>query len=54
MLRLLEEAGRRGLAALAGNLRADNARMLELCRDLGATILPVPGDPGVLCARFEP
>ena len=54
MLRLLEEARRRGLAALVGNVRADNARMLELCRDLGATILPVAGDLGVLCVRFEP
>lgn len=53
MLRLLAEARRRGLAALVGNVRADNARMLELCRDLGAMILPVAGDPGVLCVRFE-
>lgn len=54
MLRLLEEAGRRGLAELVGSVRADNARMLELCRDLGAKIVPVVGDPGVLCVRFEP
>lgn len=53
MLRLLEEARRRGLAALVGSVRADNTRMLELCRDLGAAVLPVAGDPTVLCARFE-
>lgn len=53
MLRLLEEARRRGLAALVGSVRAGNARMLELCRDLGAVILPISGDPTVLCARFD-
>lgn len=53
MLRLLEEAKRRGLAALVGSVRTGNARMLELCRDLGAAILPVAEDPTVLCVRFE-
>jgi len=54
MLRLLDEARRRGLAALYGSVRADNARMLELCRELGAAITPVTGDPAVLCVCFEP
>lgn len=54
MLQLIDEARRRGLAALYGNVRADNARMLELCRDLGATITPVADDPGVLCVRIAP
>lgn len=53
MLRLLGEARRRHIAALVGNVRADNTRMLELCRDLGAVILPVADDPAVLHARFE-
>ena len=53
MLRLLEAARRRGITALTGNVRTDNTRMLELCRDLGAAILPIAEDPGILCARFE-
>jgi acetyltransferase len=52
MLRLLEEARRRGLASLVGNVRADNARMIELCRDLGATITRVPDEPNALCVKF--
>jgi acetyltransferase len=54
MERLLDEAKRRGLATLRGSVRADNARMLELCRDLGATIAPDPDDPGVRDVRFSP
>jgi acetyltransferase len=54
MLKLLDEAGRRGLAALHGSVRADNGRMLDLCRELGATITPDPDDPGVLCVRITP
>ncbi|HJP99511.1 MAG TPA: GNAT family N-acetyltransferase [Rhodanobacteraceae bacterium] len=53
MLRLLEEARRRHIAALVGSVRTDNTRMLELCRDLGAVILPVADDPATLHARFE-
>lgn len=54
MQRLLGEAKRRGLSALHGSVRADNPRMLELCRDLGATIAPDPDDPGVRDVRFVP
>jgi acetyltransferase len=54
MQRLLGEARRRGLAALHGSVRADNARMLELCRDLGATIALDPDDPAVRDVRFTP
>ena len=54
MQQLLGEARRRGLTALRGSVRADNARMLELCRDLGATVAPVPDDPRVRDVRFAP
>lgn len=54
MLKLLEEAHARGLVALHGSVRADNARMLELCRELGATITPEPDDPRVVCVRLAP
>lgn len=54
MLRLLEEAKRRGLASLVGSVRADNVRMLELCRDLGATITRIADEPGTLCVQFAP
>ncbi|MGH8215140.1 MAG: GNAT family N-acetyltransferase [Rhodanobacteraceae bacterium] len=52
MLRLLEEARRRGLASLVGSVRADNTRMLELCRDLGATVTQIADEPATLCVRF--
>ena len=54
MQRLIGEARRRGLTALHGSVRADNPRMLELCRDLGATIATDPDDPGVRDVRFVP
>lgn len=54
MLKLLDDARRRGLAALHGSVRADNTRMLDLCRELGATITPDPDDAGVLCVRLAP
>lgn len=54
MQQLLGEAKRRGLTALHGSVRADNSRMLELCRDLGATIATDPGDPSVRAVRFVP
>lgn len=54
MQRLLAEARRRGLAWLRGSVRADNARMLELCRDLGATATSDPGDPSIRSVTFAP
>lgn len=54
MLRLLEEARRRGLARLHGSVRADNARMLALCRDLGAAPTADPDDPAVRRVVFAP
>lgn len=54
MQKLLDEAKRRRLTALRGSVRADNTRMLELCRDLGAAITPDPDDPGVRDVRFVP
>jgi acetyltransferase len=54
MLRLLDEARRRGLTALLGDVRADNGRMLDLCRTLGAAISPDPDDRSVLRVCFSP
>lgn len=54
MQHLLEEACRRGLARLHGSVRADNARMLELCRDLGATVTADPDDPTIRSVTFAP
>jgi acetyltransferase len=54
MLRLLEEASRRGLASLVGTVRADNARMIELCRELGATITRIPDEATALRVKFAP
>lgn len=52
--RLLDEARRRGLAKLRGSVRTDNTRMLELCRDLGATTAVDPDDPYIRSVTFAP
>lgn len=52
MQRLLDEARKRGLANLRGSVRADNARMLELCRDLGATVAADPDDVSIRSVAF--
>lgn len=54
MQRLLAEARRRGLARLRGSVRANNARMLELCRDLGAATTSDPDDPSIRSVTFAP
>lgn len=54
MQRLLGEARRRGLVALEGSVRADNARMLDLCRDLGATLARDADDRTITHVRFAP
>ena len=54
MRQLLGEAKRRGLVALRGSVRADNGRMLELCRDLGAVIASDPDDPTIRRVTFAP
>lgn len=54
MQHLLEESRRRGLARLCGSVRAGNARMLELCRDLGATATTDPDDPTIRSVTFTP
>ena len=54
MQRLLAEAWQRGLVRLRGSVRADNARMLELCRDLGATIGADPEDSSIRSVTFAP
>lgn len=54
MRRLLAEARARGIKVLRGCVRADNARMLQLCRDLGATVTADPGDATTLVVMFAP
>lgn len=54
MLRLLDEARRRGLATVTGCVGAENARMLRLCQDLGGSIAPVAGDAALKSVSFKP
>ncbi len=37
----------RGIREIHGDVLADNHRMLTLCRELGFTVAPDPGDVGV-------
>lgn len=52
MQRLLDEARQRGIEIVRGDVRADNVRMLELCRELGAEIEPMADDPTLCNVRF--
>lgn len=54
MLRLLDEARRRGLATVTGCVSAENARMLRLCQDLGGSIASVAGDVSMKRVAFRP
>lgn len=53
MQRLLDEARDRGLAVLRGYVRSGNGRMLELCRNLGATVHASPDDQLLLKVEFK-
>jgi acetyltransferase len=46
--RILEYARARGIAEVRGDVLADNVTMLALCRALGFTSTPVPGDAGIV------
>jgi acetyltransferase len=46
--RILEYARVRGISEVRGDVLADNVAMLGLCRALGFTTTPVPGDAGLV------
>jgi acetyltransferase len=52
MQRILAHARRRGIGEVHGDILAENAQMLDLCRRLGFAIAPSPDDPAVMQARF--
>ena len=53
MQRLLDTARERGLT-MTGIVRRDNARMLDLCRALGAVASVDPDEPTLMTVRFDP
>ncbi|HEX7325526.1 MAG TPA: GNAT family N-acetyltransferase [Rhodanobacteraceae bacterium] len=54
MRTLLDEARRRHVVSLTGSVLSENARMLVLCRELGATVAADPDDPAVRNVTFRP
>lgn len=51
MQRLIEVARQRGIGELVGEVLRGNEGMLQMCRELGFTIAPDPGDPAVMLVR---
>lgn len=51
--RLVEDARRRGIGELWGDVLATNQPMLDFVRSLGATSAFVPDEPGVVRVRFD-
>jgi len=54
MRRLVVYAASRGIGDLWGDVLAENRRMLDLMRDMGFAIEPVPGESGILRVRIRP
>ncbi len=53
MRTLIDDARGRGLTELWGSVLAENATMLDFCSRLGATREAVPGEPDLVCVRFD-
>jgi acetyltransferase len=49
---MLDEARRRGVGAVWGDVLTDNGRMLTLARDLGFPVTPIDGDSSVVKATM--
>jgi acetyltransferase len=54
MTRMLGDAWQRGLGQVFGDVLAENHRMLDLCRSLGAAITQHREDPTLLRVTFRP
>ncbi len=48
MQRIIAYAKRSGIGELFGDVLEENAMMLSLCRELGCSIAPLPGAPGIV------
>ena len=53
MKRVLDYARDFGVQELFGDILEENTMMLSLCRDLGGTVAPVPGSPGLVRSTFK-
>ncbi|MCC7049470.1 MAG: bifunctional acetate--CoA ligase family protein/GNAT family N-acetyltransferase [Alphaproteobacteria bacterium] len=53
MERIIDYARQRGIAALHGDILAENTNMLDLCRRLGFAIATSPDDPAIMNASFR-
>jgi acetyltransferase len=53
MQHLIDYAKAEKLAQLYGAVLADNTTMLQMCRELGFSVEPEPGDSGVRRVRLQ-
>jgi acetyltransferase len=51
MTRLIGIARQRGVGELVGEVMRENKPMLEMCRELGFSIVSQPADPAVMLVR---
>jgi acetyltransferase len=51
MTRIIDIAGRRGIAELVGEVLRGNEPMLQMCRSFNFSIAPDPDDPAVMLVR---
>lgn len=51
MTRLIDIARQRGIGELVGEVMRENAPMLQMCRELGFSIVPQPAEPAKMLVR---
>jgi acetyltransferase len=51
MTRLMDIARQRGVGELLGEVMRENEPMLQMCRELGFSIVPQPADPTIMLVR---
>jgi acetyltransferase len=51
MTRLIDIARQRGIGELAGEVLRENKPMLQMCRELGFSMVPQPADPAIILVK---
>ena len=53
MTRIIDIARERGIGALIGEVLRENQPMLQMCRELGFSVVPDPADPAIMHVRKQ-
>ena len=51
MTRLIDIARQRGIGELTGEVLRENEPMLQMCRELGFSMVPQPADPAIVLVK---